>query len=88
MLHKIKIAVAFICIMVLQMLFKRDWSFMEILLLAIVALSSMHIVLKALLMVVILITAFVMDALQDIATKALRGNNHGYSVLDLLDGDV
>lgn len=73
MLHKIKIAVAFICIMVLQMLFKRDWSFMEILLLAIVALSSMHIVLKALLMVVILITSFVMDALQDIATKAFKG---------------
>ena len=73
MLHKIKIAVAFICIMVLQILFKRDWSFMEILLLAIVALSSMHIVLKALLMVVILITSFVMDALQDIATKAFKG---------------
>lgn len=73
MLHKIKIAVAFICIMVLQMLFKREWSFMEILLLAIVALSSMHIVLKALLMVVILITSFVMDALQDIATKAFKG---------------
>jgi hypothetical protein len=73
MLHKIKIAVAFICIMVLQMLFKRDWSFMEIILLAIVALSSMPIVLKALLMVVILIAAFVMDALQDIATKAFKG---------------
>lgn len=73
MLHKIKIAVAFICVMVLQMLFKRDWSFMEIILLAIVALSSMHIALKALLVAVILIAAFVMDALQDIATKAFKG---------------